>query len=280
MDTRTYIRLHDGMPDHPKVVSLSDRAFRLYVEAMCWCSRYLTDGIVPTAAMKKMGAWSPAAISELADARLMENGSPGGWAIHDYTEHQRTSADVAEWRELRRGAGVTGNHERWHVARRIIDPSCELCAIDDASHERSLTDRTSDSVERSVCDRSTIANSSQETETKKRSKSKPLLSGAERAPQAGSDDDPDFTAFWAIYLRKVGKGQARKAWRSAVLGKHVKPEVIIAAAGKFRDWHRSQGTDPQFVPYPATWLNGERWADERGAGESGRLEYPNSPWGN
>lgn len=275
MDIRTYIRLHDGMPDHPKVVGLSDRAFRLYVESMCWCSRYLTDGTIPAAAMRRMHAWSQSAISELAEAGLVENGVPAGWAIHDYTEHQRTSAAVAEFRESKRVAGVVGNHERWHVARKIIDPSCEMCAIGDASHVRSVTDGTQESQQRSHTHRTRIANTSQETKTEKRSKSKPSLSDAEQPPSPGSDQDPDFTAFWAVYLRKVGKGQARKAWRSAVIGHRVNPKTIIAAAERFRDECRSRGTAIEFIPHPATWLNGERWDD--GSGEDPAIGSPD-PW--
>lgn len=276
MDTRTYIRLHDGMPDHPKVVGLSDRAFRLYVESLCWCSRHLTDGMVSAAAMRRMGGWSPATVSELESACLIENGTPAGWTIHDYTEHQRTSAEVAEFRESRRTAGITGNHERWHVARNLIDPSCEFCAIGDASHERSHADRMTESQVRSDSDRK----SSPETETDKRTKSKPSISAADRPPQPGSDQDPDFTAFWVAYPRKVGKGQARKAWRSAVVGKPGDPKVIIAAAEQFGASCRAKGTEQQFIPHPATWLNGERWGDDPGERGTGRLDYPTSPYGN
>ena len=43
-DRRTYITVHDGMPEHPKVDALSDKAFRALVGLWCWCSRNLTDG--------------------------------------------------------------------------------------------------------------------------------------------------------------------------------------------------------------------------------------------
>src|ERR1700691_581182 len=193
------------MPGHPKVAGLSNAAFRLYVESMCWCSQYLTDGIVTGAALKRMGGWSVAAIKELAAAGLFEVGNGAGWVIHDYTEHQRTAETVAVLKEAKRVAGVTGNHERWHVARKLRDPSCELCVIDDASHLRSVTDGTEESQVRSGSDRK----SSPETETEKEEKKKTL-------GQTGSDQDPDFAAFWSAYPRKVGKGQARKAWRAGV----------------------------------------------------------------
>lgn len=270
MDDRTYIRLHDGMPDHPKVVGLSDRAFRLYVESLCWCSRHLTDGVVPIAAMKRMGGWTPATVKELGEARLIERGETADWHIHDYTQHQRTADEVADFRESKRMAGATGNHERWHVARHIIDPSCELCVIDEPSHVRSLTDAKPESQVASQTDRETSPTTETDTEGRKK-----------RLAQVGSDDDPDFTAFWAAYPRKVGKGQARKAWRAAVIGRHVETKPIIVAAEEFRDDVRRRAVEQQYIPFPATWLNGERYSDiEASAERGGRFAYPSSPWAN
>jgi hypothetical protein len=255
VDDRTYIRLHDGMPDHPKVVGLSNAAFRLYVESLCWCSRHLTDGVIPMPALKRLGGWSPAALKEIIAATLYENGNGSGWIIHDYTEHQRTADDVATMKEAKRLAGVTGNHERWHVARHLRDPACELCAIDDASHVRSIGDGTAESQVRSGSDRK----SSPDTETDTEGKKKTL-------GQTGSDQDPDFCAFWAPYPRKVAKGQARKAWRAAILGRRENAKTVIAASEEFGAYHRARRTDQQYIPHPATWLNGECYNDALPAG--------------
>lgn len=266
MDPRTYIRLHDGMPDHPKVVGLSDAAFRLYVEAMCWCSRHLTDGAVPVAAMRRMGGWSPESTEELTAARLFEdvNGN-GARDIHDYTEHQRTAEDVAEYREAKRVAGVAGNHERWHSARGVIDPSCEACCIPDASHARSVKDRTKESHQRSQTDRKTSPETETETEEKK------------RLAQIGSDADPDFTEFWAAYPRKISKGAARKAYRSAVIGKLADPKQITLRTELFRAEQKRLGVEVKYIPHPATWLNGERYGDEPEA-ENSPAAPAHDPW--
>lgn len=71
----------------------------------------------------------------------------------------------------------------------------------------------------------------------------------------GGDDDPDFARFWAAYPRKVGKGQARKAWAAAT-GRFPASEVLAGLQGA--KWP----SDARYIPYPATWLNGERWADQ------------------
>lgn len=75
--------------------------------------------------------------------------------------------------------------------------------------------------------------------------------------------DIAFDSFWAAYPKKVGKGQAVKAWRAAV--KKADADVIAAGiTAAVAAWKRD-GTEQRFIPNPTTWLNGERWADEAGA---------------
>lgn len=69
-----------------------------------------------------------------------------------------------------------------------------------------------------------------------------------------------FTAFWKSYPRKTAKGEALKVW----------PRAIKAAGGdlgKIVGGVRRYAADPnlpepQFIPHPASWLNGQRWDDE------------------
>jgi hypothetical protein len=69
--------------------------------------------------------------------------------------------------------------------------------------------------------------------------------------------EPDgFEDFWAAYPRKIGKGQARKAWNVAVT--KISASAIVQACEGYR-WTGSE----KYTPHPATWLAGERWADER-----------------
>lgn len=70
-----------------------------------------------------------------------------------------------------------------------------------------------------------------------------------------------FDEFWKAYPRKKDKGHARKAWDKAV--KTTNSAVIVAAAVQFRQWCDQEENEARFIPYPATWLNGERWLDER-----------------
>lgn len=43
-----WVRADDQFPVNRKVRPLSDRAFRLYVSALCWCNANLTDGVIKT----------------------------------------------------------------------------------------------------------------------------------------------------------------------------------------------------------------------------------------
>ena len=80
-------------------------------------------------------------------------------------------------------------------------------------------------------------------------------------PYTSSKDDEVnyyFDQLWEMYPRKVGKGQARKAYLAA--SKKIdffdllpKLEAYVSTL---------DGKDKQYMPHLATWLNGERWADE------------------
>lgn len=70
-----------------------------------------------------------------------------------------------------------------------------------------------------------------------------------------------FDEFWAAYPRKKGKGQARKAFERAL--KKTDIETILEGVREFIANGRWE--DEQFIAYPATWLNGERWSDEYGS---------------
>jgi hypothetical protein len=67
--------------------------------------------------------------------------------------------------------------------------------------------------------------------------------------------DELFDRFWAAYPRKDAKRKAEQAWRSAI--KREKPDVILAGLARFRF-----EPDPKWIPYPASWLSQDRWADE------------------
>jgi len=126
-DHRTFVRLDDGYPEHPKVVPLSDGAFRAHIEAICWASRNEGRFFVPRLVARKF--WRPKFITELINASLFDEATDGrdGYEVHDYLDFNRSTEEIAAFRESRGDAGALGNHRRWHVARRKWDKDCEHC---------------------------------------------------------------------------------------------------------------------------------------------------------
>lgn len=81
--------------------------------------------------------------------------------------------------------------------------------------------------------------------------------GIEPTPLPPKGEDR-FEEFWQAVPRKIGKGQARRAWKTAI--KKADPDTIISAMRQYAEQRRGQ--DGQFTAHPSTWLNGERWLDE------------------
>lgn len=70
-----------------------------------------------------------------------------------------------------------------------------------------------------------------------------------------------FNLFWAKYPKKVAKGAARKAWVKLRPTPELLETILKALSWQVHQdqWQRDGG---QFIPYPASYLNQERWSDE------------------
>ena len=84
----------------------------------------------------------------------------------------------------------------------------------------------------------------------------------ENAPAREEPQGPyGFERFWELYPRKEGKKAARKAWDKIRPGIELQMQIRNALRQQktSEQWTRDGG---QYIPHPATWLNGERWKDE------------------
>jgi len=76
--------------------------------------------------------------------------------------------------------------------------------------------------------------------------------------RAKPEPDPLFAEFWEVYPKKVAKQEAEKVWRKL----RVDSALFEAIMQGVERWKQSaQWADTQFVPHPATFLNGKRWED-------------------
>ena len=99
--------------DNPKIVGLSDAAFRAYVEGIVYSRTHLTDGFIDAriAGHRRWDGAAPELISNDRNPSWVE--VPGGWQIHDFAEHQTTNADIEVIRERKKSAA----NKRWDAVR-------------------------------------------------------------------------------------------------------------------------------------------------------------------
>lgn len=69
-----------------------------------------------------------------------------------------------------------------------------------------------------------------------------------------------FDRFWSAYPRKTAKQNALKAFHKLNVTEALLTEMLAALdwQRQSKEWQKDGG---QFIPHPATWLNGRRWED-------------------
>lgn len=175
-DSRLYARFDLNMPEHPKVMLLSDAAFRALIESTMYSRRQLTDGFID--ARIAIAKWGDAIANELSSNDPIKPSwakVDGGYQLHDFAEHQITTADIQAKREAGRLGGLA-------KASKAVAPASEVL-----EHLPSTT----------------LAKTETETELKRTSSS----------PSATS---MEFDQFWEAYPKKVGKQLAIKAYAKAL----------------------------------------------------------------
>ena len=82
-----------------------------------------------------------------------------------------------------------------------------------------------------------------------------------RGNKRKNEEDKDFAEFWRHYPKRIGKIDARKAWKQMAKDRPPLCELIakVDELALSRDWLKDNG---QWIPYPATWLRAGGWDDE------------------
>ena len=84
-------------------------------------------------------------------------------------------------------------------------------------------------------------------------KAQPEKIGANPKP----DEEPKhdgFESFWAVYPRKIGKGEAHKKY-TARKNDGFSDEELLTAAKNYAEQCRKQNTDPQYIKHAKTFLS-------------------------
>jgi len=187
----------------------------------------------------------------------------------DFTRDQ-----IAEWINELKGAGLIHEYEvdgesywkvtGWEKHQRIDQPTFRFPNpdgfVERSPNRRRVQGEQVTNTSRSPSERSPSVRHGSGEERK----------GSNTSPTRGSIHGfpAGFEEFWDVYPRKVAKQDAVKAFAK------LKPDaafvaVLVAAVKRHaqsEQWQRGI----QFVPHPASWLNGRRWEDELPAGGSAK----------
>ena len=95
----TWVKIDDNFAEHPKILKLSDGAFRLYVTALCYANRYETDGKIDTKVARKL--CHSRTIPQLIMSGLWHDHGDH-YVINSYSDYQPTREKLENEREKTR----------------------------------------------------------------------------------------------------------------------------------------------------------------------------------
>lgn len=96
-----WVRIDENAMDHPKIGGLSDGAFRLWVQGLAYCQKYLTDGHIGDVALRSLRAYSPKRKADLLVSELW-HASETGVRVHDYLQWNDSREHVMAARQFAR----------------------------------------------------------------------------------------------------------------------------------------------------------------------------------
>jgi hypothetical protein len=238
-DDRLFAPFPIEMDEHPKIIGLSDAAFRAVFEATFYSRRMMSDGFLDERVVLKR--WGQAVADELSSndpERPSWFRVDLGWQIYNFDRYHPVRAEIQAKRdaisERRSAAGRKGAEKRW--------------ADKDGSNEWQTDSKADGKPE---------ASDGSETETETETETEP---NSRKNVQAAPARDlvSEFDQWWILYPRKQGKADALKAYKT--IANTVDAATLLAGVRAFA--LLSAGEDKNYLKLPAGWLRGRRWEDE------------------
>src|SRR5699024_2218439 len=122
--TRLFARLDLDYADHPKIIGLSDSAFRAHIEMILYARKYLTDGIIPKRFAKQFASES---LSELLtndpDSPSLVELDGGDYMLHGYSNMNETAEEVRRRSRANAENGRRGGLAKKRNAKRVASES-------------------------------------------------------------------------------------------------------------------------------------------------------------
>lgn len=239
-----YVQLDVNFPDDDKIEEAGLDGAGLYAMALCLAKRLMTDGKLKRSKLHRLGA-TDELIDRLVQVDLFcvrETSADAVW-ITAWTGHNEPSSAIEERRakDAARKRATRANRPSGHADTSAQRPRGHADTVEKSREEKSKEENTPspDPV--------------------------PALAAVPE-PDRSADADGSFVDWWKRYPRKDGKAEAETAYRRALRGARGKKPVPVdvleeRTRRQLALWKRN-GTEPQFIPRAATWLNGRRWEDD------------------
>lgn len=93
----------------------------------------------------------------------------------------------------------------------------------------------------------------------------------DRASRARTGEPDGFAEWYAAFPRHEARAKAVSAYRSALRKRNITVQFLLDGARRYRRLVEAEGRERSKILHPATWLNGERWADETPSDGPARL---------
>lgn len=247
-----WLQIDQTIRDHHKILDAADQlettdahVTGCLVLLWLWAIDNAPDGSlagISDATIARAARWSgerTAFIEALTDVGLLDR-TPEGLAIHDWQDRAGNLID------RRRADAERKRRER---AEKKAREASENSRDRPAGH---LSD---------VRTQSRVNQSTEKEEHSRAEGGDPPTPPATDGKSSATLQDERFDQFWEAYPRKVGKADARKAWKKAKITAEIFEKIMtaIAASKESDQWQREAG---RYIPNPSTWINQGRWDDE------------------
>ncbi|MFC8983874.1 hypothetical protein [Streptomyces sp. NPDC057115] len=214
-DKRTYVKVHDGLPDHPKIIEAGGEAGWLYICGLAYASRQLTDGVLPKRLVRRLtdGSNPEANASALVRVGLWHDGEhacpkcpqagPDSYVIHDYLDHQRSASEVADLRAKRAAAGQRGGKRSGESRRAAAKPEAngEALASGLVKQTRSKTEPETETETEE--EQKTSRTSAKSSDDPPREDVEQVCKHLATVIENGGDKRPRITAKWRTDMRRL-----------------------------------------------------------------------------
>jgi hypothetical protein len=212
----------------------------LYVRGLAFCADVLSDGFISDRQLARfvgVGMTDVVArATSLVEVGLWEQ-VEGGYRVRSWLEWNRSRAEITEY-QSKDAARKTRS--------KPVPPDSDPPDNHPPNGVRTDVRKDSERSPNGIRPRARTPRNSTPLQEK-------------TSPNADASGSHEFDDFWNAYPRRIGKRAAEKA-HAAALKRGATAVQLLTAARRFAT--SKQGTEAQFIPHPATWLNQGRYDDE------------------